>query len=362
MIKLLMILLRNLVNKKRYFVTLSTVITILLAIFLMICYYDASINMEYINNINNRTLIANIQNKNDINDIKKMAHINAVFLKIPYISIEIDNKKFKLDYLNDNNINILSGNNISKLKNNEIIVPSTCFNSEYLGKEMIVKVNNKEYRYIISGIFESSSCKNIYMSLYSIMDIMKNNNIEYNENEFIIIIDDYSFAVQVIQNLKDKNIETSFLDSTGILNMEVYYKIINLLKIMVYIFIIVTGIIFYFILKKIFDEESKDVGYMRIIGYKIKDVLKILIFRNVCYIIFVFLSCFIFLNLIILMVYFTEEGNAFIRVLIYNYNIFILLNLALLILFSIYSILICYTVKGKLKKLKLIEVIKDNYI
>lgn len=333
--RLLTILLRNIFNKKVYFISIFILMLLIFLTFYMFCYYDKSISNEYINNINNRILNANIKDESILKKVKENSHVNYFFKKFPNITLNINEDKYMVEYAYDKD-----------LKNNEIIVASNCFNN----KNIIAKYNDNEYQYYIKETNESKDCKKIYMNINNIMNIISDNNIEYNKNEYIIIIDKYSSLKLVVDELKNMNIEASLLDSTGTLNIENYEKMINLLKIMMFIFIVLVNTIIYFIINRILNEEDKNIGYMKVVGYKTKEIQKILTIRNILYIIIIYMFCFIITNTFVI---------SFGKNIINNKLYYILCFMFLLILI-IFIILISSKIKKIIENQSIINLIKTT--
>lgn len=330
--ELLTILLKNMINKKINFITIFILLFSLFLIFSLFCYYDKSINNEYINNANNRTLIASIKDEKALEKVKKITHIKHVFSKIPYIKLNVNEKQYIVEYAYDLDLN-----------DNEIIA---CFNSS----SIIANYKEKEYQYYIKSNLKKENCQKIYMNMNDITKIINDNKIDYNKSDYIIIVDKYSSLENVINELNEMNIEASLIDSTGVLNIKNYQKMLNLLIIMIILFVIFINMIIYFIIKQVLNEENKYIGYMKIVGYKTKDILKLLTIRNICYISLIYIICFIISNIIIL----TVGMNIF------NYNLYLLLSLLLFLILLLFIILVSIKVKKVIKNQSLITLIKQS--
>lgn len=359
MIYLVKIFYNNVLSNKKIFTLIAIVFLLLLSI-LLTNYYRYLYQEEIINNIDNRRLIARIKNDLDYykDFISRMDNVNSVFFEIPYISVNILNNNFQLNYLDDDELHVVYGKGPNELLSNEIIVSNNYFNYDDLGKKYSVNILDKNYIYIIAGIYKNDNHKCIYTSLENIDFLLKDNNIQrYNEN-LIIIVNDYYETLNIIKALNEKNIEVSFYDSSGLENINNYKKIISFLCCAIYGILIIAFIIFYLILKNIIETENKDIVYMRVCGYRIRNILNIIFLRNTILIFTACLICFL-INIILIMIIFVFFNSSMLCYFFKN-NIFVLFKnfvLILMVLF-VYNLFICLSIKKQIRKISIINSLK----
>lgn len=265
-------------DKKKYFIFYLFFQLIFIGIFLLINtyeYYDYQINYVIGSNESNRGLEANIDNLN----------VEELFNNIPYIkeyyplynnqTAIYQNKPYQVNQIFNNKIKY--GRNIED--DNEIVLSIYCFKQLNLtekdlgNKEMKLFYNNKYYKFKIVGVTNNNHT-HIYISSSSF-----NNIFRINPKSYYLLVDEYLNIPKTKKILEEKNISSGLYDDSYLKKIEDIKKI---QKQYVYILIIITPLVIYFIkniIKNIVLSESKNIALLKILGYKIKMIKGIVSIR-----------------------------------------------------------------------------------
>ena len=249
----------------------------------------------------------------------------------------------------------------------QVILPHKLYNSGgdyvdlsiYLGEIINIRINDISAKARVVGTYEKT-LGTIYLNealknyLVSIDD-----NIE-SKNSIIVVADSYKnvdFLIEELKNEFDYGANLSNMNGQSDIKL---YNLAYLLIVVVLIFsIIFNYVIVSIIISGFINDEKMDIAIFKAIGYKIKDIYKIMKYRilavmGISFIISIFLA--VLASKIIKYILMSRLEIE----LVTNYQLFTLISLLFIILVYILSKLSVRLNIKKVKKINAIDLLKEN--
>lgn len=262
-------------------------LSITIGIMILLIYTKFTIDNIYIskiqNNIKNRIIYISDDQEIKLEDILNNENIIDVYYKSTDILVYLNDVTEPLKTVSQEEIpNICEGTNIFSNNNEiEIIISDKIKNENNLnlGKNVIIKYNQLKINARIIGIYKEDSKNNyVYISKNGYEKISEYDNDLLDKHICLGIIDNYSNVNKVIDNLKNKY-SCNIYDTSGITDINTY-KIISTI---ILAFIIIMGFLIFLlvtvIINDIIDGEKVDIAILKAIGYKNKNILRIILNR-----------------------------------------------------------------------------------
>ena len=362
-------------NKKLkiYIIAISITFGIIISAIYSLYLFNEVYSDKIKNNIKNRVLYAGKTeiSQNDIEDIRKIDGVEDVYRILANASLNFENDGITI-LTKSTSIkeipSIAEGTGFTDDKEVQVIFPSK-INSmndqsidlhDYIGKYVDFYADEFSIRAKVCGIYD---VKNSECAMY-INEEFRQKLIEFNpafesSKSVNIIVDDYENVNNVIDTLKSLKYSSNLNDTSGQIEVK-YYNIAKALIIIILLFTVVfTYISITIIINGIISDEFMDIAILKAIGYKIKQISKILKYRILA-IIGISTVIGIILSIIFNQLIFKIINYKLGSVLINKYNIYALI--VLLFVFGIYIIVILSTIiiRIKIKKVNTIELLKEN--
>lgn len=359
-------------TKKIALYIFSIAITLGLVIFFI--YYLVFLNNVYAeriqNNIINRVILASkseINNK-DIEQIKNMKNIIDVYKRFSIHNIILDeNIDISIKYCNILEIPNLTMGNLFDNDEFQIILPKKVFDrndslislEEYYGKVVKLTIDNFEVEAEVIGIYDDIYFNDVYVNQLLKNEITNCNINIQNDNIISIVIDDYKNVDSTIETLKKEYNYSAYIENTrGQSDIKMY----DIVSILIIIILILAAIFTYIsigiIISGIISDERKDLAIMKSLGYKNKDISKIMIYRVLSILIVSF-----FVGMILSFIFNSTFGKIIQNKLEIKINIDVSMYciIALVLLITIYFIsIIAVRLNGKkIKMISPIELLKN---
>jgi len=309
----------NMILKKKGRFIISILSSVFLLFFISISLITSSLVNDYINASFLSSLDANVL------DIKSYNIVNRELIEIdtPTLIInELDkNNNFTIrknynNYLNDNLLNKLDYKDQGKSLNlngvkiccmsnyfndklligdlpktkNEVVVNENLYNylsnsSSIINKRFLIKDSNEYLK--ISGV-SYSSLMNDSLVIYFDYELISKELKDLNINTFQIDIKDLNKIDVIIKELKNSNLyiekeniqniemNYSFDYSIDLENYYLFYELINLAKVVVYLFLGLTLMISVMLLSNVIysfnEEEKRNIAILKVLGFSYKDI------------------------------------------------------------------------------------------
>lgn len=309
----------NMISKKKGRFIISILSSVFLLFFISISLITSSLVNDYINASFLSSLDANVL------DIKSYNIVNRELIEIdtPTLIInELDkNNNFTIrknynNYLNDNLLNKLDYKDQGKSLNlngvkiccmsnyfndklligdlpktkNEVVVNENLYNylsnsSSIINKRFLIKDSNEYLK--ISGV-SYSSLMNDSLVIYFDYELISKELKDLNINTFQIDIKDLNKIDVIIKELKNSNLyiekeniqniemNYSFDYSIDLENYYLFYELINLAKVVVYLFLGLTLMISVMLLSNVIysfnEEEKRNIAILKVLGFSSKDI------------------------------------------------------------------------------------------
>lgn len=324
------------------------------------------------NNIINRVIYVSGDSFSDeqIEEIKNLEYVETVYKNLAMGTKCVIEEQYNLspEYnLIEELPEISNGKVFDNSDEYQVILPHKLYNSDgdyvdlsiYLGEYINIRINDISAKARVVGTYEKT-LGTIYLNealknyLVSIDD-----NIE-SKNSIIVVADDYKnvdFLIEELKNEFDYGANLSNMNGQSDIKL---YNLAYLLIVVVLIFsIIFNYVIVSIIISGFINDEKMDIAIFKAIGYKIKDIYKIMKYRilavmGISFIISIFLA--VLASKIIKYILMSRLEIE----LVTNYQLFTLISLLFIILVYILSKLSVRLNIKKVKKINTIDLLKEN--
>ena len=324
------------------------------------------------NNIINRVIYVSGDSFSDeqIEEIKNLEYVETVYKNLAMGTKCVIEEQYNLspEYnLIEELPEISNGKVFDNSDEYQVILPHKLYNSDgdyvdlsiYLGEIINIRINDISAKARVVGTYEKT-LGTIYLNealknyLVSIDD-----NIE-SKNSVIVVADSYKNVDFLIEELKNEfNYGANLSNMNGQSDIKLY-NLAYLLIVVVLIFsIIFNYVIVSIIISGFINDEKMDIAIFKAIGYKIKDIYKIMKYRilavmGISFIISIFLA--VLASKIIKYILMSRLEIE----LVTNYQLFTLISLLFIILVYILSKLSVRLNIKKVKKINTIDLLKEN--
>lgn len=324
------------------------------------------------NNIINRVIYVSGDSFSDeqIEEIKNLEYVETVYKNLAMGTKCVIEEQYNLspEYnLIEELPEISNGKVFDNSDEYQVILPHKLYNSDgdyvdlsiYLGEYINIRINDISAKARVVGTYEKT-LGTIYLNealknyLVSIDD-----NIE-SKNSIIVVADDYKnvdFLIEELKNEFDYGANLSNMNGQSDIKL---YNLAYLLIVVVLIFsIIFNYVIVSIIISGFINDEKMDIAIFKAIGYKIKDIYKIMKYRilavmGISFIISIFLA--VLTSKIIKYILMSRLEIE----LVTSYQLFTLISLLFIILVYILSKLSVRLNIKKVKKINAIDLLKEN--
>ena len=324
------------------------------------------------NNIINRVIYVSSDSFSDkqIEEIKELEHVETVYKNLAMETKCVIEEQYNLspEYnLIEELPEISRGKVFDNNDEYQVILPKKIYNaggnyidlSIYLGELINIRINDIDAKARVVGIYEKTlgiiyineALKNYLVSI--------NNNIE-SKDSFIVVADNYKNVDFLIEELRSEfDYGANLSNKSGQSDIKLY-NLAYLLIVVVLIFsIIFNYVIVSIIISGFINDEKMDIAIFKAIGYKIKDIYKIVKYRilavmGISFIISIFLAILASKIIKYILMYKLEID------LVTNYQLFTLISLLFIILVYILSKLSVRLNIKKIKKINAIDLLKEN--
>ena len=324
------------------------------------------------NNIINRVIYVSSDSFSDkqIEEIKELEHVETVYKNLAMETKCVIEEQYNLspEYnLIEELPEISRGKVFDNNDEYQVILPQKIHNaggnyidlSIYLGELINIRINDIDAKARVVGIYEKTlgiiyineALKNYLVSI--------NNNIE-SKDSFIVVADNYKNVDFLIEELRSEfDYGANLSNKSGQSDIKLY-NLAYLLIVVVLIFsIIFNYVIVSIIISGFINDEKMDIAIFKAIGYKIKDIYKIMKYRilavmGISFIISIFLA--VLASKIIKYILMSRLEIE----LVTNYQLFTLISLLFIILVYILSKLSVRLNIKKVKKINTIDLLKEN--
>ena len=324
------------------------------------------------NNIINRVIYVSSDSFSDkqIEEIKELEHVETVYKNLAMETKCVIEEQYNLspEYnLIEELPEISRGKVFDNNDEYQVILPQKIYNaggnyidlSIYLGELINIRINDIDAKARVVGIYEKTlgiiyineALKNYLVSI--------NNNIE-SKDSFIVVADNYKNVDFLIEELRSEfDYGANLSNKSGQSDIKLY-NLAYLLIVVVLIFsIIFNYVIVSIIISGFINDEKMDIAIFKAIGYKIKDIYKIVKYRilavmGISFIISIFLAILASKIIKYILMYKLEID------LVTNYQLFTLISLLFIILVYILSKLSVRLNIKKIKKINAIDLLKEN--
>lgn len=324
------------------------------------------------NNIINRVIYVSGDSFSDeqIEEIKNLEYVETVYKNLAMGTKCVIEEQYNLspEYnLIEELPEISNGKVFDNSDEYQVILPHKLYNSDgdyvdlsiYLGEYINIRINDISAKARVVGTYEKT-LGTIYLNealknyLVSIDD-----NIE-SKNSIIVVADDYKnvdFLIEELKNEFDYGANLSNMNGQSDIKL---YNLAYLLIVVVLIFsIIFNYVIVSIIISGFINDEKMDIAIFKAIGYKIKDIYKIMKYRilavmGISFIISIFLA--VLASKIIKYILMSRLEIE----LVTSYQLFTLISLLFIILVYILSKLSVRLNIKKVKKINAIDLLKEN--
>ena len=364
---------------KLYILSISLFSGFMIAMLYSFWQIDRTFSDKIQNNIKNRVIcIDKSQNRNeyhdltekDIESILEIKEIESVYKRLNSFSMDLENiGNFPISYLSDQEIQDIGKNSLfSSLQECQIILPEKIldenrqyiFLNDLIGKYVKLTVEEFEVSAKVCGTYP---VQNYERTIY-VNQTLKEEIVNYNEEleihkELYAIINHYNSIDNVFEELTNKGYTSYLKDKSGMNDIKIYHLttiiiigifIFSILFVYIFIGMIITGII---------NDEKLDIAILKAIGYKMKDISKIIGYR---------VMAIIGISAMIGVILSWLLNKAITFVIHYKLNFVIGNDISLyvkilLIFFLLISIISFISIKInslKIRKINIIELLKEN--
>lgn len=355
-----------------YIISISITFGLVISIVYCMTLLNDVLGEKIKNNIVNRVLFVSSDNFSD-SDLEKVNGLDNIDIAYKAIVVGTNanlNKQYNLNltYCMPEEIqDVNKGTLFDGQTDYQVIIPNYVYDrtgaridiSSCLGKDVDVSIDNINVTARVVGIQDK------YSNFLYINEALKNYIVSVNnkleaKTYFTVIVDDYKNVDLVIEKLRnDFGYSANLSNSSGQSDIKLY----NLAYYLV-IAILVLAVVFNYvsisiIISGIIHDETMDIAIFKAIGYKIKDIYKIMKYRILAIIgISIVISTFISI-VINQVIKFILKYKLDITIKD-NYSMFLVILLLFIIFIYILSVISVKINNSKIKKVNTIELLKEN--
>ena len=353
-------------------VSISLIFGVIISIFYSMVLLNDLLEDRIKNNIINRVIHISSDYflESDIEKLNNLENIEAAYrtVQIGRNVILDKNYTFTLGYCMPEEIKDISkGNLFDNTSNYQIIIPNYVYDStgekvdisKYLEKEVEIDVNDINVLAKVVGIQDNNSTfiyinENLKNYLVSVDDKIEA------KDYICAIVDDYRNVDIVIDKLRAEfEYGANLSDTRGLSDIKLY----NMASFLV-ILVLILAVGFNYIsasmiVSRIISDEAMDIAIFKAIGYRVKDICKIITYR-----IFAIIGISSIFSLFIALI--VNKVISFVLKykldIILKDNYYIFLGSFLVFVFLIFALsLLCIKInKRKIKKINTIELLKED--
>lgn len=359
-------------NLLLYVFSISIAFGLVIAVIYTMILLNNILSKNIKNNIINRVIYVSSDSFSDkqIEEIKELEHVETVYKNLAMETKCVIEEQYNLspEYnLIEELPEISRGKVFDNNDEYQVILPQKIHNaggnyidlSIYLGELINIRINDIDAKARVVGIYEKTlgiiyineALKNYLVSI--------NNNIE-SKDSFIVVADNYKNVDFLIEELRSEfDYGANLSNKSGQSDIKLY-NLAYLLIVVVLIFsIIFNYVIVSIIISGFINDEKMDIAIFKAIGYKIKDIYKIVKYRilavmGISFIISIFLAILASKIIKYILMYKLEIE------LVTSYQLFTLISLLFIILVYILSKLSVRLNIKKIKKINAIDLLKEN--
>ena len=359
-------------NLLLYVFSISIAFGLVIAVIYTMILLNNILSKNIKNNIINRVIYVSSDSFSDkqIEEIKELEHVETVYKNLAMETKCVIEEQYNLspEYnLIEELPEISRGKVFDNNDEYQVILPQKIHNaggnyidlSIYLGELINIRINDIDAKARVVGIYEKTlgiiyineALKNYLVSI--------NNNIE-SKDSFIVVADNYKNVDFLIEELRSEfDYAANLSNKSGQSDIKLY-NLAYLLIVVVLIFsIIFNYVIVSIIISGFINDEKMDIAIFKAIGYKIKDIYKIVKYRilavmGISFIISIFLAILASKIIKYILMYKLEIE------LVTSYQLFTLISLLFIILVYILSKLSVRLNIKKIKKINAIDLLKEN--
>lgn len=231
-------------------------------------------------------------------------------------------------------------------KNYEIIISDYLYQNDQnlIGSIVELVVGDKKFKCKVVGVYKNY----ITLSNNKVYISEKISNQIHNNNEYIITINEQRHVNSIIKQLNFQQINARLFDSSYIVEMNTYDKLLNVVNLFIMIIVVVFVNYMFIFINNFINEKIKAIVILKLSGYSnfkisINIVLSMLVWIFSLYFLF---NIVIWLSFWILKLFLSTSITYF-----FNYSFYLILIIITIIL--IITLLLIYRIKNK-KILKLL--------
>lgn len=356
---------------KLYILSISITISFAIAIFYNIYIINNEYGNKVKNNIINRVLFVSKNDDVSIDNIEKIQDIDVIYNQISSITMTLNGKvDVQAIYKDKTEItDVLLGESFNSENEAQIILPYEIYNTkgekielkDYVGKYVELEVEDFKIEAFVSGIYDNINNKSdIYINEFFKEKLVEYNNKILSENQFIAIVNNYTNVNKVIDQINElEGCSANLLSYEGQSDIKIY----NLASLLIIVLLIAIVIFVYIsigvILDSMINDEKKDIAILKSIGYKIKHISKIMVYR-IYFILTISLVIGVLLSIL---------ESFVIRIIINNKmdislgnvpNLYLFIVLLFIFLVYFISFITIKLNTNKIKKISIIELLKEE--
>ncbi|MBO5477945.1 MAG: hypothetical protein J6A15_09370 [Clostridia bacterium] len=355
---------------KIYFLFFSINIIVFSLLIYICLLIDSHYSYKIENNVSNRTLAVSSEEEIDLDKILDIEHVKNAYYRFVTFGVDgNDGINLTINYKSVEELPTLKyGEQLSENDDCEkIILPEkiigkerTIINLEELAGEKIkLSAGEIEFEALVSGVFENKNLSNMFYinsKLYNKL-IEINNNVCNKRNAFLIV-DEYKNVDTIMNMLENLGYNSNIYDTTGKNDINIYQITVLIIKVLIGIALVSNLIIISIIIDSMLQDERQYIAILKAIGYRVKDIVKII--RN---------RTLLLIGISIIISYIISMGVSGIIVNLLN-NVLsenIILNIKiLLMIFAIFIIVLFFITyilifikRAKIKNISAIELLKE---
>lgn len=291
------IIYKNIVSSKiKLYIFLLLFITIVLnGINLSINYINKKITNEILNKIENRSIyVTSDESLDKLVEIKSINHVQDVYYNLPNLEVDYNGV---VNYLKVFNPFIYNYDDISFLEKNEIIISKRVSenNNLKIDDEIILNYLNKPFTFKIKKIYDETDNLGNYIYISNNNEIL--NNFNY-KNDYFVLIDNSDNYDDVIKSLKMIGCKLKFKDVKYENELLTYKDILFNLNFFFLVSYFILILCFFVILILNITEKKYSIALLKNFGYSNYNILRIVLFEHLFFIIIIYISCTLCFKLI----------------------------------------------------------------
>lgn len=359
---------------KIYIVAISITFGMIISVIYSMYQFNKIYSDKVKNNILNRVIGISVQEDENANEILEyvasLKNINVAYRRVRASMSTDENINFSAQYVSKEEVpEVVNGNTFSNDEEIQVVIPNKMFDQEsrgytYLdslvGKDITLTADELVINAKVVGVYQADD----YETSAYINEAFKEALIEYNpevEDNYAVyaVVNDYDNVDATLKILTDKGYYADVFSKSGQRDVNLYNTAKAIIILILVFTVVFTYISISIIISGIIADEKMDIAIFKAIGYKIKDISKIIRYRVVA-----ILGISILIGMIISFI-----GNKVITAVI-KYKLDILLQNdfktygVLIIAFSlciyVISVVAVKISSFRIKKINTIELLKEN--